>query len=376
MDMKWLAGNRVTDRGAWETVEVGMDGPRIAAIRVFSDPAQDLPWIAPGFIDIHVHGGGGADTMDASPEAFATMAATHARFGTTSLLLTTVTETPERIEAVLATAARYLADPAPGAQVAGVHLEGPFIHPQRCGAQRPDRILDPDPRLAARWFATGLVKMMTLAPERPSAHDVARLAVAAGVVVAAGHTTANFADMEAAAGAGFSHVTHLCNAMNPLLHREPGPIGAVVMDSHWTGDLICDGIHVAPAMMRTLLAAIGTDRLLLITDAIRAAVQPPGLYDLGGLQVEVADGACRLADGTLAGSVLTMADAVQRVQQQGGATRWEAWRMASRNPASRLGLHRKGRVEVGYDADLVMQDASGDVLATFVAGTRVYERRG
>lgn len=370
--MKWYSGNRYQANGQLETIDIGVDQERIAAIRSYHALQADLPLFAPGFIDVHVHGGGGSDTMDATPEAFATISRTHAKFGTTSLLLTTVTESPERIDAVLAAVTQYLRAPAPGATVAGVHLEGPFIHPDKTGAQRPDRILDPSPAWTEHWLSSGLVKMMTLAPDRPRAHDVAKLLLAHGVIVAAGHTMATQAQMQDAVEVGFTHVTHLCNAMRPLLHREPGPIGCVVSDERLTADLICDGIHLDPAMIKTLLRAIGHERLMLITDAIRAASQPPGVYDLGGLTVTVQDGACRLADGTLAGSVLTMADAVQRVQTLGGARQHEAFSMASLNPARRLGFARKGKVESGYDADIVALDASGQVLGTMVGGSLVY----
>lgn len=375
--MFWIEGNRYTQTGVWQTTRIGIDGERIAAVRVYQDFRADLPTLAPGFIDIHVHGGGGADTMDATGEAFARIAHTHARYGTTALLLTSVTESSERIEDVIAAADTYMRDARAesGAQVLGVHLEGPYIHPDKAGAQRPDRIADPDPERAATWFGSGIVKMMTLAPERPRAHDVARVARSYGVLTAAGHTTASAQQMRTAVEeAGFCHVTHLCNAMPPLLHREPGPIGQVVVDERLTADLICDGIHVDAQMATTLVRAIGEERLLLITDAIRAAAEPPGVYDLGGLKVTVRDGACRLEDGTLAGSLLTMADAVKGVQRLAGLSLGTALRLASRNPARRLGLRRKGEIASGYDADIVCLDASGEPLWTMVAGRLVYEK--
>ncbi|MCY0875262.1 MAG: N-acetylglucosamine-6-phosphate deacetylase [Firmicutes bacterium] len=374
--MKWIEGNRLTQSGQWQTARIGIDGARIAVVKAYHTYHPELSILAPGFIDIHVHGGGGADTMDATIEAFSQIAQTHAQSGTTSLLLTTVTESAERIDAVLTAASSYMkGNHIAGAHVLGVHLEGPFIHPDKAGAQRPDRIMDPDPTLAKKWYDSGVVKMITLAPERPGAHQVARMAHEQGIVAAAGHTTATAADMRIAVDeGGFSHVTHLCNAMRPLLHREPGPIGCVVTDERLTGDLICDGIHVDAPMVTTLIRAIGEDRLLLITDAIRATAQPPGIYDLGGLTVTVRDGACRLEDGTLAGSVLTMAQAVSGVQRLAGVSLSVALRLAARNPARRLGLLNKGEVEVGYDADMVCLDAQGELCWTMVGGAVVYER--
>ena len=372
--MAWVEGRRSCPDGREEAVRVRVKEDRIAEIRPYRG-GGDLPALCPGFVDIHVHGGGRADTMDATEEAFAAICRTHARFGTTSLLLTTVTDAPERIEAVLAEARRFAAKrPEGGARVAGVHLEGPFLNPEKAGAQRRDRMIAPDGELAARWFAAGVVKMITLAPELPGAHAVAALAKARGVVAAAGHTQATERDMAAAAAAGFSHITHLCNAMRPLLHREVGPIGHAVADAAFTGDMICDGVHLDPPMVRTLARAIGSERLCLITDAIRAAAVGPGAYDLGGLAVEVKDGACRLPDGTLAGSVLTMNRAWRLVQQFAGVARRDAEAMASANPASVLGLAGTGVLAEGAAADLVALDAGGDVLWTMVGGCTVYER--
>ncbi len=361
--------------GALESVSVEIESGRIASIEALDAFDASLPLLLPGFIDVHVHGGGGADTMDASDEAFATIAATHARFGTTSLLLTTVTESSERIDRVIDHAKAYMEKPShAGAHVLGLHLEGPFIHPDRPGAQRQDCIVDPDVDLTNRWLSSGIVRMMTMAPERPNAHAVARAAVSQGVVVSAGHTTAAAEELFDARAAGFSHVTHLCNAMNPFLHRNVGPIGAVIEDEAYTADLICDGIHVHPAMLKALISSIGSERLMLITDAIRAASMPPGTYDLGGLDVYVQDGACRLRDGTLAGSVLTMSRAYQLVQTLGSASPVMAQRMVSENAARKLGLKAKGKIAVGYDADLVWLTQGGDVLRTMVGGRVVYER--
>ena len=374
--MRWIEGNRSSPHGTVEAVRIGVDGGRIAQVVPYGTADGDLPVLSPGFVDIHVHGGGGADAMDASEGAFARICETHARFGTTSLLLTTVTDTPEQVDAVLRTAGDFIAHEPTGARAVGVHLEGPFLNPAKAGAQRGDRMMDADPALAARWFATGVVRMITMAPERSGAHEVARLAQARGVLVSAGHTEATVADMQSAARAGFSHVTHLCNAMRPLLHRDVGPIGHVVADGAFTGDLICDGIHLDRTMVKTLVRAIGHERLMLITDAIRAAAVGAGEYDLGGLRVTVQDGACRLANGTLAGSVLTMNRAWRMLQEFADVPQFAADAMAAANPAKRIGLARKGRIEVGYDADIVALDTEADVLWTMVGGHVVYERGG
>ncbi len=374
--MKWIEGNRSAPHGMAAAVRIGIEGGRIAQVVPYATASADLPVLSPGFVDVHVHGGGGADTMDASEAAFARICETHARFGTTSLLLTTVTDTPAQVDAVLRAAGDFIAHGPAGARAIGVHLEGPFLNPAKAGAQRSDLMTDADPALAAGWFATGVVRMITMAPERGGAHEVARMARARGILVSAGHTDASAVDMQGAARAGFSHVTHLCNAMRPLLHRDIGPIGHVVADSAFTGDLICDGIHLDPTMVKTLVRAIGHERLMLITDAIRAAAVGEGEYDLGGLRVTVRDGACRLANGTLAGSVLTMNRAWRLLQEFADVPRSLADAMAATNPAKRIGLANKGRIEVGYDADITALDADADVLWTMVGGHVVYEKGG
>jgi len=370
-----VEGNRYNERGEMETVSIRISAGKITEVHVCAHSDVDLPLIMPGFIDIHIHGGGGADTMDATPAAFETISRTHARYGTTGLLLTTVTESVERIDAVIDAASKHMKrqSTSGGAEVLGLHLEGPFIHPDRAGAQRSDRIIQPNVDLAEHWFSSGIVKMMTLAPEVQGAHDVASVAVRHGVLPAIGHTTASFDDVAAAKSAGFRHMTHLCNAMPPLLHRAVGPIGYLVGDDDFTADIICDGIHVDAMMLKTLLRAVGSERLMLITDAIRAAVMPAGRYDLGGVNVTLQDGACRLADGTLAGSVLTMSTAVRRLQQLGGVSARVAQNMASANPARRLNLPHKGQIAPNFDADLVAFDRTGEVLWTMIGGTKVYE---
>ncbi len=366
--MQWIEGKRPQQGGGFAAVKVGIQGKKIAKVKIYSGVDLDLPTLYSGFIDMHVHGGGGADTMDATPEAFAEICATHARFGTTSLLLTTVSERYERIDAVLEALAMWKKEEPDGARILGVHLEGPFIHPHKAGAQRKDCIVAPDLRQAEHFFATGLVKMITLAPELPGARDIARVARQYGIVVSAGHTEATANEMDDAHDAGFSHVTHLCNAMPGLHHREVGPIGSVMTREDYTADFICDGIHLHPMMVKLLVGSIGTDRMVLITDAMRAATMQDGTYDLGGLTVQVTDGACRLSDGTLAGSVLTMARAVALVQQFAGVSPYDAQKMASMNPAKKLGYGEKGQLQEGYDADIYAVDALGNTEFTMVEG--------
>lgn len=373
-----LEGNRVLPDGRLETVRVVLSGGSIHAVTPYQSTDSTLPFIMPGFIDVHVHGGGGADTMDATEQAFTTMTRTHAAHGTTTLLLTTVTSTPEAVDAVLPAVQNYMqpsSNDRPGAAVAGVHLEGPFIHPDRKGAHDPACIIPPDLALAERWFSTGVVKMITMAPDLAGADTVIQSAADRGIIVSAGHTQANADHIRRAKQFGLSHVTHLCNAMRPFLHRDVGPIGAVISDDELTGDLISDGFHLDPSMVKALTRTIDPHRLLLITDGIRAVDMPEGQYELGSFTVTVHNGQCTLPDGTLAGSVLTMEQAVHRAHRFSGLSLWTIQQMASENPARKLGLSRKGRIEPGYDADLVLLDDAFRVLETYVGGQQVFDHR-
>lgn len=358
--------------------------------------------ILPGFVDVHVHGGLGHDAMDGTPDAIGHMSHFHAQHGTTALLPTTMTgpadATLAAVEAVssfYASQQRQLNDAATsmpetempetempetelsktGAQVLGVHLEGPFISPTYPGAQPAAHIRPPSVDEFERLAAAGPVRMMTLAPEQPRALDLIDAAKRHNVVTVMGHTNATYADCMAAADHGLSQATHTYNAMRGLHHREPGALGAVLNDNRIDAQLIADNIHVHPAAMNILLRCKGIERTLLITDAMRAAGLPPGEYTLGGQAVTMKDGECRLADGTLAGSVLTMERALQNFIAATGLSLAQAWPVSSYVPARTLGLHHeRGRLAQGYAADLVLLDANLEVAATIVAGRIAFLR--
>lgn len=332
-------------------------------------------YIAPGFIDVHVHGGGGADFMDGDPEAVATITATHARYGTTGLLATTLTA-PE--EAIIRSIRAAKVAPKRGARVLGFHIEGPFINVKMKGAQderyvRPATVPELDRILAEgspdhRWH-------FTVAPEVDGMLDAIGHLSGRGVVVSAGHTECNYAQLEAATHAGISHVTHLYNAMRGLHHREPGTVGGALTLPGMTVELIADGIHVHPASLRVAAAARGYERVLLVTDAMEAAGMPDGEYMLGELRAFVKNGAARLEDGTLAGSVLTMAGAVRNMVNMAGVPLATAVAMASINPARKHGLAgRKGAVAPGLDADIVLLDKQLQVLETIVEGETAFSQ--
>jgi N-acetylglucosamine-6-phosphate deacetylase len=338
------------------------------AVRIDTDSA-----LYPGFLDIHVHGGGGADTMDASPEAFRTIAQTHAAHGTTGLLLTTMTEHVDRIQQVLQTLTPGF--DSGGAAILGFHLEGPFISPKRPGAQSVRHILEPNLELLDQWIrlAQGQMRLMTIAPELANAEAVIRFAAERGIVVSMGHSAATYEEARRGKTWGARSVTHLCNAMNGMHHREPGLFGFALEDDEMFVELIADFLHVHPAVVKMIVRTVGTERLLLMTDAMRAACMGDGVYELGGQTVHVQQGKAQLADGTIAGSTLTMDQAVRNLVGTGLLAHDAIGSVTACNQARLFGW-KKGRLEVGYDGDVVALDADLHVTHTIVAGRLVYRK--
>ncbi|WP_345465938.1 N-acetylglucosamine-6-phosphate deacetylase [Deinococcus carri] len=350
-------------------------GPTLEAVTPRPEAPADV-FILPGFVDTHVHGGGGGDTMD-GPAGVRTLARLHARHGTTTLLPTTITHPWDRVLAALA-GVREVMDAggvAGGADIAGAHLEGPFISPGRLGAQPPNTVL-PTPDLVAEVLATGVVRAVTLAPELPGATGAALTFAQAGVRVGIGHTRADAETVTALLGAvhavgGRSCATHLFNAMGGIEGRDPGPPGALLADPHAYQEVILDLIHVHPTSFR-LAHAAAPGRVVLVTDAMRAAGLGDGPSELGGQPVTVQDGRATLENGSLAGSVLTL-DVALRNAVQSGVPLPEASRMLSAAPAASLGLTDRGRLEAGLRADLTVLDRELNVLQVYVAGLPVLE---
>ncbi|MCC6166401.1 MAG: N-acetylglucosamine-6-phosphate deacetylase [Caldilineaceae bacterium] len=332
--------------------------------------------VLPGLIDVHVHGALGHDTMDADPAALAAMARFFAAHGVTGFLATTMTAGRAATRDAVAAAAAYAYTPAAGARLLGVHLEGPFISPRFPGAQLADAIRPPDVAEFSALAETGPVRMITLAPEQPGADALIAAARQRGVVVVTGHTAATYDECEAAIRQGVSQATHTYNAMTGLHHRRPGTLGSVLTNDAVYAQLIADNIHVHPAAMQVLARCKGIERTVLITDAMRAAGLPPGRYDLGGQAVTVQNGECRLADGTLAGSVLTLEVGLANFLAATGMSLAQGWPAAGRTPAASLGLQDLGQMAVGSVADLVVLDTALQVVATVVAGRVVYLRDG
>jgi N-acetylglucosamine-6-phosphate deacetylase len=317
-------------------------------------PVRMLPgWLAPGFIDLHVHGGGGASFQSGRAQDAARVAEFHRSHGTTTMLASLVTAPVAEMAATV----RGLAEAVAAGVVAGVHLEGPFLSEQRRGAHAREFLRDPEPAAIDELLASGPVAMISLAPERPGGLGAVRRVAEAGVVAAVGHTDATYELTRDAVKAGATVATHLCNGMRPLHHREPGPILALLEDHRVTVEVINDGFHVHPAAVAAVFAAAG-DRVALVTDAIAAAGMPDGEYLLGVLDVVVRDGVPRLIDGgSIAGSTLTMAASVRRAVRHGIAPE-VAVAAATATPARVLRRDDIGRIAPGARADLVLLDDS------------------
>ena len=362
-----------------------VDGARIAAIGHRGEiavprGAQEFSAAAgvtviPGFVDVHIHGAGGHDVMEGTEEAFDAVTATVARRGTTSILATTVTASPEDTCRSVAAIARATKRGEAGlvdarAEILGVHFEGPFISVARRGVHPAEWIAAPAVGLLDRFVeeAEDTARILTLAPELPGALELVREARRRGMVAAMGHTDASYAEAEAAIAAGVRHAAHVYNAMRPFSHRETGVLGAVLTAHNVTAELIADGVHVDDAAIRLLLAAKGVARTVLVSDGTAATGMPDGRYRLGSFEVNVTGGVCRNAEGKLAGSTLTLDRAVRHMVSL-GVELTDAVRMATLNPARVLGMEdRKGVLAAGADADLVLLDGHLDVTRVMTRG--------
>ena len=335
--------------------------------------------IAPGYIDIHIHGSAGYDVMDAAAEALPAIEHLLARHGVTGYFPTTVTAPMDntlravgRLADAIENRERNHNNNKDGQRRAlplGIHLEGPFISHARRGVHPPQDLLAPTLALFEKLWqaARGRIRMMTIAPELEGAIEVIAEAARRGVCVSLGHSDADFAVTECAIDAGARHATHTFNAMRPLDHRNPGILGAVLTDDRVSADIIADNVHIDPAIMKLFARTKGPEQTVLITDAISATGMPNGRYRLGSLEVDVCDGKCT-TDGKLAGSVLTLDRAVRNLAH---FAEWDlalAVGAASRNPARAAKIPNKGILAAGADADFIVLDPRGEVLRTFIGG--------
>ncbi len=345
---------------------LGADVPAPGRCRVLE---ADGRLLAPGLIDVHIQGAGGADVLDGSEEALRTIATTLPRFGTTGFLATTAMHF-DRPNTHLAIAAERTGKDLGGAQLLGIHLEGPFINPEKRGGMHLSCIGAPslDTLRAIQELTGPGLRMMTIAPELEGNLRLIEELAASAVVPSFGHSAANYEQTRAGIEAGIRHVTHLFNAMAPFHHREPGPLAAIAEQEHVSVQLISDGVHVHPAAVRLAWRLLGPARILAITDGIQAIGLPDGRYLYNGKEYESRRGVARYLDGTLIGTAMGLVRLVQRLQQFTGCSLKQAIDAASANPARLLGLEQKGEVAVGKDADLVLLDPNGDVWATIVRG--------
>jgi N-acetylglucosamine-6-phosphate deacetylase len=327
-----------------------IDG-KIAEIGVSEAPGIDCKGhlLYPGLVDVHTHGCEGLDTMDSD---LAELSRRYRKAGVTAFLPTTMTMPYDDLRAV--TAHIPTTD---GAHILGFHLEGPYISEQAKGAQNAEHIAPPD---LGAFSAIPHVKMVTIAPEAPGAIPFIQGCEA---IVSLGHTTADYDTCVAAAEAGAKCLSHTCNAMPLFHHRAPGPIGAA-LDTEMYAQLICDGIHIHPAMVRALYNLFGKERLILISDSMRATGMPDGTYNFGGQKMLVTDGVARTEDGALAGSTSTLLDCVKQAISMGIPAE-DAFYMASATPAKLLGVN-KGLLKVGYDADFILLDDGYNLIDTFI----------
>ena len=330
-------------------LEVGRRGavipPRGARIMTFQGKT-----IVPGFVDVHIHGAGGRDVMEGTPEALETIAASVALHGTTSLVATTVTASEMETRESVGGIARFILNSGKeavrelAAEIVGIHFEGPFISPSRRGVHPSEWIIPPSPEFLSMLLkeARGMGQILTLAPELPRALEMITVARQAGLVVSIGHTDANYEEAQAAIDAGATHAAHVYNAMRPFSHRGTGVIGAILTSSKVSAELIADGVHVDEAAMRMLIGLKTPERVILVSDGISATGMPDGKYRLGTFKVNVKGGICRGAEGKLAGSTLTLDRALRNIVDL-GVPLASVLRMLTANPAQQIGLGARKR---------------------------------
>ena len=328
----------------------------------------------PGFVDLHIHGSLGIDVMDASQASLTGLCDFLARGGVTSFLATTMTDSAQRIQRALEAVAKFSA--RPHTPLLGLHIEGPYLNPDFRGSQPAAHLREPQAAEYRPWLESGLVKLITLAPEIASSEGLMRAALAHGATVSIGHSGADYEGAGRYFAAGASQVTHTFNGMPGIHHRQPGLFVAALENPDVTFQIIPDGVHVHPAVIRMLTRLVGIERVVVITDAMRATGLGDGQYAAGDGFVTVRNGEARTADGGLAGSTLTMEDALKNMMRFCDLSLEEALPMLTRVPARSIGLYpQKGSLAVGADADVILWDEEQGVQATLIGGELVYQSR-
>ncbi len=364
------------------TTNIGFENGKIAYI---GDDASQIESIAnvngvvvPGFIDQHIHGAGGSDGMDGTEKDLQTISATIAKEGTTGFLATTMTQSPENISKALVAVKEIMEKGEfDGAEVLGVHLEGPFISPKHIGAQPLEYVAKPSVEIFDEYdrLSGGNIKIVSLAPEQEGGIELVEHLSKLGKVASIGHTGSTYQDVERAVKAGAKNVTHTYNAQTGLHHREVGVVGSAMLFDELNCEVICDTIHVSVPAIKLIIKNKPHNKFTLITDAMRAKGMPDGLSELGGQVVIVKNGEARLENGALAGSVLKMNDAIKNVVTKLGVPFTDAIDFATRNPAENIGvLNERGTIEVGKRADFAVLDENFDVMLTVVGGKVVFQK--
>ncbi len=362
------------------TTDIAVENGKITAIGENLNITDCYPYsagqvVVPGFIDEHIHGAAGSDAMDGTEEALLTIADTLVKEGTTAFCATTMTQSPENITKALKNVNDCIKVQKSGAKILGAHLEGPFISEKHIGAQPLKYLKDPDVDFYKELSAASgnNIRIITLAPEEPNAVALIKAAVHNGTTVSAGHTDAGVEQIAEGINAGLSCITHTYNAMRPLHHRQAGTVGAAMLFDKLYTEVICDLIHVSAPAIKLLIKNKPKDKVILITDAMRAKGLSDGVSELGGQTVIVKNGEARLADGTLAGSVLKMNNAIKNLVLSCDVNFTDAVDCATINPATNLGLKGYGAIKEGYCADFTVLDGDFNVCATIVNGNVQYK---
>lgn len=330
-------------------------------------------WIAPGFIDIHTHGGYGHDAMDSTGNALKEISCFLARHGVTSFIPTTMAGPEDAVWESIENCSNYAPIPE-GANILGVHVESPFISTRFRGTQPVEQLRNPSKEEYQAWFNSGILRLVTIAPELPGAMEFIREGSRRGVKFAAGHTSATYEQMLEAIDAGINQATHIFNGMPSLHHREPGPVGAALADDRIYAQLIPDGIHIHPAVMKIIIRAKGVSRTILISDANRGAGMPDGTYNLGSVRVHIKDGVARNDEGGLAGSTVSLDLGIRNVMKATNMALPEVVPMATSTPAEAMGINdHKGRIAPGCDADIIVLDDEGFVKMTMIQGKIIFQ---
>jgi N-acetylglucosamine-6-phosphate deacetylase len=370
-------GNIITPFETIEKSQITIENGKITYIGeplTFEGKVMDFSdcYIVPGLIDVHVHGALGRDIMDCSTKSIEILSNHLAGGGVTGFLATTYSAPQEQL---LETLKIIQLAHVSGAKLLGAHLEGPFINKNKRGAQNLSSIREPNLDEIQRLLEEfdEIVKMITLAPETDGALNAIRFLDGRGIVISAGHTNATFNETIKAIDAGLNHATHLYNGMRVFHHREPGVVGATLIDDRVSVELIADGVHVHPAALKFAILTKGIAGIVLVSDCIKPAGLPDGEYVVGGSKVKLKGGYCTLQDGTIAGSTIRLNQAIKYLVEEVGFKITEVLQMMTWNPAKLLGLKNKGQLMVGWDADLTVLDKDYAVKLTLVSGRNVYE---